>query len=81
MARSARQGSVSIVIDAPPEKVWSRLAELDRMGDWSPECLEVRWLDGASSPARPGARFVGRNRYGWLRWSMACQVQTADPGR
>lgn len=78
---SARQGKVDIHVDAPPEKVWSVVADLDRMGEWSPECYRITWLDGASSPARPGARFKGRNRWGPVRWSMTCEVRTADTGR
>ena len=78
---SARQGKVSVHVDAPPERVWSVVADLDRMGEWSPECYRVSWLDGASSPARPGSRFKGRNRWGPVRWSMTCEVRTADPGR
>ncbi len=78
---SARRGEVRAHIDAPPEKVWALLANLEQMGQWSPECYRVRWLDGASSPATPGARFKGWNRFGWMRWSMTCQVQTAEPGR
>ncbi len=78
---SARQGQVRTHIDAPPEAVWPLLANLERMGEWSPECYHVQWLDGASSPATPGARFKGRNRFGWMRWSMTCQVAKAEPGR
>jgi uncharacterized protein YndB with AHSA1/START domain len=79
--RSARSGQVRAHIDAPPEEVWALLADLEQMGRWSPECYRVRWLDGARSPATPGARFQGWNRYGWLRWSMTCQVKAAEPGR
>jgi len=61
--------------------VWALLADLEQMGQWSPECYRVRWLDRASSPATPGARFQGWNRLGWMRWSMTCQVKTAEPGR
>ncbi len=78
---SARQGQVEVHVDAPPEAVWSVVADLDRMGEWSPECYRASWLDGARSPARPGARFRGRNRWGPVRWSMTCEVKTADPGR
>ncbi|HEX5266851.1 MAG TPA: SRPBCC family protein [Acidimicrobiales bacterium] len=78
---SARQGQVSVHVDAPAERVWSVVADLDRMGEWSPECYRVTWLDGARSPARPGARFKGRNRWGPVRWSMTCEVKTSDPGR
>ena len=78
--RSARQGSVRTTVYAPPEKVYGVLASLERMGDWSPECYKVAWLDGASSPARPGARFKGWNRYSFLRWTITCEVKTAEPG-
>ena len=78
---SARQGRTSIHIDAAPEQVWALLADLERMGEWSPECYRVRWLDGANSPARVGARFKGDNRWGPVRWSMTCEVKAAEPGR
>jgi len=57
------------------------LANLERMGEWSPECYRVRWLDGATSPAKPGTRFKGSNKSGLLRWSMTCEVKVAEPGR
>ncbi len=76
---SARAGTVQVHVDASPERVWSLLSDLERMGEWSPECYRVRWLDGATSPAVPGARFRGWNRYGRLRWSVACRVKTAVP--
>jgi len=47
--RSARHGEVRAHIDAPPQKVWALLANLDQMSQWSPECYRVQWLDGASS--------------------------------
>jgi uncharacterized protein YndB with AHSA1/START domain len=78
---SARRGEVRIHVDAAPEQVWPLLANLERMGEWSPECYRVRWLDGASSPAAPGARFQGWNKVGRMRWSVTCEVKTADPGR
>jgi uncharacterized protein YndB with AHSA1/START domain len=78
---SARSGEVCQHVNAPPEIVWRLLAHLDRMGEWSPECYQVSWLDGARSPAKVGARFKGRNRWGPVRWSMLCEVKVADPGR
>lgn len=78
---SARSGEVRLHVDAPPEKLWELLADLDRMGEWSPECYKVSWLEGARSPAQVGARFKGRNRWGPVRWSMTCEVKSAEPGR
>lgn len=78
---SARAGEVSIHIDASPEHVWSVLADVEQMGQWSPECYRVTWLEGAHSPATAGARFKGWNRYGRMKWTMTCEVKSADPGR
>jgi hypothetical protein len=30
-----------------------------------------------SFAGNPGARFKGWNRFGWMRWSMPCEVRTA----
>jgi uncharacterized protein YndB with AHSA1/START domain len=79
--KTARSSEVRIHIDASPDRVWELVADLERMGEWSPECYRVEWLDGASAPAVPGARFRGWNRFGRMRWSVACEVKTADPGR
>ena len=78
---SARQGTVTKRIRASAEEIWLLLANLERMGEWSPECYRVTWLDGATSPAKPGARFKGWNRWGPVRWSMTCEMQSAEPGR
>jgi hypothetical protein len=78
---SARHGEARIHVDASPEQLWSMLAHVERMGEWSPECYQVRWLAGASSPAQVGSRFKGFNRSGRLRWSMTCQVQVAVPAQ
>ncbi|HVT21210.1 MAG TPA: SRPBCC family protein [Mycobacteriales bacterium] len=78
---SARTGAERIHVNAPPQTVWDLLSDVERMGEWSPECYRVAWLDGASPPAKPGARFKGSNKWGPVRWSMTCEVKTADPGR
>jgi hypothetical protein len=59
------------------------VADLARMGEWSPECQRVEWEDGATGPAE-GAKFVGHNRGGprqLMRWSRHGRVLVADPGR
>lgn len=73
-------GSVTAHIDAPPEAVWALLADLPRMGEWSPETYRAEWLDGATS-AVAGARFRGWNRRGPLRYPTTCEIETAEPGR
>jgi hypothetical protein len=71
------------VVNAPADQVYALVADLTRMGEWSPECARVEWLDGATGPA-VGARFVGHNRSGpfeLMRWSRNGRVLAADSGR
>lgn len=75
--------SEDIVIAAAADNVYGLVAELTRMGEWSPECQRVEWEGGATGPT-VGAQFVGHNRGGpfkLLRWSRRGRVVTADPGR
>lgn len=72
--------SVSTTVAASPDDVYALVADLGRMGEWSPEAAGVRWVGGATGP-RPGARFRGRNRNRLWRWQTTCTVVTADPGR
>lgn len=67
-------------VDAPVAAVWSLVGDPARIGEISPECHRVDWLDGASGPA-PGARFRGRNRKGLLRWSTTGTVVAHEPER
>lgn len=71
---------VSIDIDAPAERVYALVADLPRMGEWSPETTQVRWRDGVTVPV-VGARFRGYQRRGALRWWTDGLVTAADPGR
>ena len=75
-----RQDSETIVVDAAPEALYDLVAELTRMGEWSPECHRCEWLDGAAAAA-PGVRFRGYNRLGRMRWERTAVVNTADRGR
>ena len=77
------QDSQQIVIHTSPELVYGLVSDLPRMGEWSPECERVEWVDGATVAAE-GARFVGHNRGGpfrLIRWSRHGRVLAADPGR
>ena len=78
-----REDSESVVIEAPAERIYSLVADLPRMGDWSPECRRVEWLDGSTGPT-VGATFIGHNRGGpggLMKWSRQGRVLTADRGR
>ena len=75
--------SRSVDIDAAPERVYDLVADMPRMGEWSPECEAVEWLEGSTGPAE-GARFVGHNRGGprrLFRWSRCGRVLAAERGR
>src|SRR3984957_16354291 len=73
-----RQDSHSVVIEAPAERIYELVADLPRMGDWSPECRQVEWLDGSTGSAE-GATFIGHNRggpLGLMKWSRRGRVLT-----
>ena len=77
------QDSRQIVINTSPDHLYDLVADLPRMGEWSPECERVDWED-KTAIAGEGARFVGHNRGGpfhLLRWSRHGRVLIADPGR
>lgn len=71
---------VSTTIAAPADRLYAMVSDVTRMGEWSPETAEGVWRGGATGP-EVGARFSGRNRIGWRRWSTSCRVVEADPGR
>jgi hypothetical protein len=75
-----QQGSASINIAAAPEVVWSLVADVTRMAQWSPECIRAEWTDGADGPTA-GAHFHGYNRQGTLEWDELCLVTECQPGR
>ena len=69
----------SVVVQAPASKVWELVSDLPRMGALSPENDGGTWVKGATGPA-VGARFRGRNRRGWRRWSTDVVVTRCTPG-
>lgn len=74
------EGSVELLVDAPPRVVYDAVADVTRTGERSPECRAAAWL-AESVPGTTGARFRGRNRSGIARWSRVCEVVAADPGQ
>jgi hypothetical protein len=69
---------VTIEIDAPAGVVYDLVADVTRMGDWSPECVRCEWLD---EPGTVGSTFRGHNRRGLARWSTVARVLVADRPR
>lgn len=72
-------GEAKVHIEATPETVYAMVADITRMGEWSPENLGGEWLDGATGPAT-GARFKGKNKRK-AGWTTKCTITAADPGR
>jgi uncharacterized protein YndB with AHSA1/START domain len=73
--------SVTIHMDAPPERIWDLVSDVTKIGRYSPETFEAEWLDGATGPA-VGAKFRGhvkRNGKGPIYWTT-CVVTTCVPG-
>lgn len=70
----------TVHIAASPEVIYDLVSDVTRMGEWSPECTKAEWLNGATGPA-VGARFRGRNRHGWMRWTTSPRIVVAERGR
>ena len=74
---------VTVVVDAPADRIYDLVADLPRRGEWSNECGSVEWTNGATQ-AEPNATFIGHNHTGprgIIRWSRRGRVLTADRGR
>lgn len=67
-------------IASTPDRVWSLLADVTRMDEWSPVIVRCEWV-GNAKEAEVGARFVGHNRQSGARWSRECVITACDPGR
>jgi len=72
--------AVSREIAAPAERVWALVADLPRMGEWSPENTGGTWVKGATGP-EVGAQFCGTNKNGIRRWTTVVTVVACEPGR
>jgi uncharacterized protein YndB with AHSA1/START domain len=69
------------VVAARPELVWDLVADITRVGEWSPECNRAAWLGEPGRP-QPGARFTGHNRLSnGFEYEVTCVVTEADRPR
>ena len=74
-----RTHSDSIVVARPPDEVYELVADITRMGEYSPICVAC-WWDDDDGP-RVGAKFTGRNVLPDRTWETTSEVVAADPGR
>jgi uncharacterized protein YndB with AHSA1/START domain len=79
MGTILRNATVDVVVDAPPTAVWEVVGDPRRTGEWSHECGQVAFVDGATTP-QVGTRFRGRNRVGRSAWSRTCEIVGLDDG-
>lgn len=75
-------GEVSLQMDASPAEVWDLVSDVTRIGEFSPETFEAKWIRGSTGP-EVGAQFAGhvkRNGVGPTYWS-GCKVTVCEPER
>jgi Polyketide cyclase / dehydrase and lipid transport len=79
----AFEASASVEVACTPAAAWRLVTEVGRIGEFSPECIDARWIGGATGLSE-GARFAGTNRvvdeegdteYIWIR---PCTVELAQ---
>ncbi len=60
-------------VDAPPEAVYDLVADVTRMGEWSPVCTGGTW-------DADGVWFTGSNTTPERSWDTRCRVDVAERG-
>jgi uncharacterized protein YndB with AHSA1/START domain len=68
----------STEIAATPEKVWSIVSDLKRMGEWSPQCRKVIVRGGT---VKLGAKTINVNKRGLLVWPTTAKVVRFEPNK
>jgi hypothetical protein len=74
-----RTHSDSVVVSRPPAEVYELVADITRMGEYSPICVAC-WWDEGDGP-RVGAHFTGRNVLPERTWETRSEIVAADQGR
>ena len=74
-------GSVTVSMAAPADKIWNLIADVRNTGRFSPEVMEAEWVGPATGPAL-GARFRGhvkRNQKGPTYWATCVITVPGSP--
>jgi Polyketide cyclase / dehydrase and lipid transport len=72
---------VDVLVNAPLERVWSLISDINTPARFSSELIEAEWCDEGSEPA-VGARFVGRSFHPAAgNWETTCSVTSYEPLR
>jgi Polyketide cyclase / dehydrase and lipid transport len=72
---SPYQHTETVTIAASPEVVYDLVADVTRMGEWSPVCTGGEWDDDTR------AWFTGSNSANDRTWQTRCRVDVAERGR
>ncbi len=62
----------STEIKATPQQVWAVVSDLQRMGEWSPQCRKVVVRGGG--PVTLGTKTINLNKRGLLVWPTTAKV-------
>ena len=65
----------TVTIAAPPERVHALVADITRMGEWSPVNTGGEWDDDTHT------WFRGRNETPERTWETRCRVDANEPGK
>jgi uncharacterized protein YndB with AHSA1/START domain len=65
----------TITIDRPAEEIYDLVADVSKMGQWSPVCT------GGEYDTDDPTWFTGHNAIGDFNWSTRCEVVAAERGR
>ena len=68
----------TIEIDAPPEKVWALVSDIERMSSWSPQVVRST-VNGDSVGL--GTTFANENRQDDVEWPTNARVERFEPPR
>ena len=69
--------SRTVVIDAPADALYDMVADVTRMGEWSPACTGANWDDGAGPTT--GSWFTGHNILdGGELYDSRCEITDAE---
>jgi hypothetical protein len=71
---SAYRHRETITIERPADEIYDLLADVSKMGSWSPVCTGGRYDEG-------GEWFTGTNAIGDTTWETRCRVVAAERGK
>ena len=75
---AALHESGSVVVARTADELYDMVADVTRMGEWSPVCTACWWDSGATPVV--GARFTGRNQQADRTWETRSAVVVAKRG-